>query len=314
MDVFKVIEPGLFTTVQDLGRYGSQQFGVPAAGALDGFSCRAANLLVGNPEVAAVLEMTFMGARLEVLAPAMVAVCGAEMPVLVNKKPQATWASFAVQAGDVLALPAAKKGIRSYLAVSGGIDVPLVMGSRCTYVGAHLGGQQGRPLLKGDVLRCLETGPLPGVREVPVKARPRMGGDQTLRSLPGPQDDFFDSGLEVFFGSTYKVSSQTDRMGCRLEGAVVDLKPDAPKSIISEPSVPGGVQIPANGQPIILLVEQTVGGYAKIATVVSADLDKVAQLRPGEKVQFQKIDLDSARNLYKERQQQLESLKELLSG
>jgi allophanate hydrolase subunit 2 len=103
-------------------------------------------------------------------------------------------------------------------------------------------------------------------------------------------------------------------MGCRLEGAVVDLKPDAPKSIISEPSVPGGVQIPANGQPIILLVEQTVGGYAKIATVVSADLDKVAQLRPGEKVQFQKIDLDSARNLYKERQQQIQNLKELLSG
>ena len=149
MDLFRVIEPGPLTTVQDLGRYGYQQFGVPLSGALDKFACRAANLLVGNPEGAALLEATFLGPKLEVLAPAVAALTGAAMPILLDGEEVEGWTSFDLKPGQVLSFKPAQAGLRGYLAVGGGIEVPLVMGSRSTYAGGGLGGFQGRAPPKG---------------------------------------------------------------------------------------------------------------------------------------------------------------------
>jgi len=259
MEVFAILEPGAFTTVQDGGRYGYQQFGIPVSGALDMYSYLAANVLVGNSDNAAVLEITFTGPKMEVLSDAIVAVTGAEAPVLVNDAPRPTWTSFEVRRGDVLSVRAARKGVRAYLAVAGGISVPVIMGSRSTYTAGRIGGYSGRALAKGD---RLHTESISGGRRLmsfPEELKPSLPNEIILRALPGPQDDYFESGLDAFFSSEFTVSSKADRMGYRLEGPSIELKEGVPRSIISEPSLSGAVQIPADGQPIILLVEQTAG-------------------------------------------------------
>lgn len=314
MQVFKVQEPGPLTTVQDLGRFGYQRFGVPLSGVLDKFSYRVANWLVGNEEGAAVLEIAFMRLKVEVLARAHVAVCGADIPFKVNEDKGELWSSFEVHPGDVISFKQAKTGLRAYLAVSGGIDTPRVMGSRSTYVGAGLGGFKGRALIAGDVLHRGDQHLLECTRRLPDSLKPAFDRSITLRALPGPQDDYFDDGLFVFFKDEFTVSNKADRMGYRLEGPSIALREGLPKSIISEPSLPGGVQIPADGQPIILLVEQTVGGYAKIATVITPDLDKVAQARPGDTVRFEQIDLESAHQVQREYHSRLrEAQRQLMS-
>mgnify|MGYP000356630866 CR=1 FL=1 len=314
MDVFRVLEPGLYTTVQDRGRYGYQQFGIPISGAMDQFAYRVANLLVGNPEDSAVLEITVLGPRLEVLAEADIAVTGAEMPLMVNDRPAEQWASIRVKPGDVISLKQVRKGCRAYLAVTGGIDVPVVMGSRSTYVGGRIGGYQGRPLSKGDVLARGPGNPLGSPRRLPEDLLPDLATEITLRAIPGPQDDYFDEGLGIFFDSVFVVSTQADRMGYRLQGPVVPHRKGVPQSIISEPSVPGGVQIPPDGQPIILLLEQTVGGYTKIATVISTDIDRVAQAKPGDRIKFERVDLETAYGVVREREGLMQKIREMLAG
>jgi antagonist of KipI len=310
--IFKVVEPGPLTTVQDLGRYGFQQFGVPVSGALDEYSSRAANLLVGNAEDAALLEITFMGPKFEVLAAAAIAVTGAEIPILLNGRPQETWEAFSVRQGDTLVFKSARSGVRAYLAVSGGIDVPEVMGSRSTYLGAKLGGFQGRALARGDIVPRGDAGVHERTARLPEALRPEFRKEIVLRAVPGPQDDFFDRGSETFFGSEYKVSSKADRMGYRLEGPMVAIKEGMPKSIISEPSLAGAVQVPPDGQPIILLVEQTVGGYTKVATVISADIPAIAQTRPADLLRFSKVELQEARRIYHGYVRRLEEMREVL--
>jgi antagonist of KipI len=312
MDMFRVLQPGAFTTTQDAGRYGYQQFGIPVSGALDMFAFRVANMLVGNPETAAELECAFLGPRLEVLSEGIVAVTGADMPALVNGQVRDLWQSFAVKPGDLIGFKPAQRGVRAYLAVAGGIDAPEVMGSRSTFVGAKIGGLEGRALAKGDIL---PRGPADHVyvaRVVPKQFRPLLEGKIILRAVPGPQDSYFDEGLEIFFNSEFEVTSQADRMGYRLAGPVIPLKADMPKTIISEPSVPGAVQVPPDGRPIIKLVELTVGGYAKIATVITADLDLVAQARPGDLVRFAPVNLDEAHRAYFAYQEKLSRIRTVL--
>jgi biotin-dependent carboxylase-like uncharacterized protein len=312
MEVFKVLESGPFTTIQDSGRYGFQQFGIPVSGALDTFAHVAANVLVGNRETDAVLEITFMGPQLEVLSDTVVAVTGAEIPVFVSDRPQPMWTSLLVRRGDIISMRATRKGVRAYLSVAGSLDVPEVMGSRATYVGGKLGGLDGRPLVKGDVLHSgTANSPRHGLF-VPVEWKPQFSSEITLRAIPGPQDDYFDTGLHVFWGSEFTVTSKADRMGYRLEGPAIPLKDEVPRSIISEPSLSGAIQIPPDGQPIILLAEQTVGGYAKIATVISPDLDLVAQARPGDKIRFTAVDLIEAHEVYRQYRARLEKLKALI--
>jgi len=314
MNVLEVLQVGPLCTVQDLGRPGWGRFGVPVSGALDRFSHGAANLLVGNPEAAATLEMTFLGMKLKALAPAMVCVCGAQMPLKINQKPAPLWTSLSLRPGDVLAIGAARKGVRGYLAVGGGVKVPKVMGSRATYLEGALGGFKGRPLRKGDVLARGPQKRKAGILSLPPKFWPAMENEMELRALPGPQDDYFGRGLEVFFSGVFKVSTDSDRVGCRLKGRRIPFKKGAPNGIVSEPMMPGGVQVTAQGDPIILLYERTVGGYAKIATVISPDLAKVAQARPGSLIRFKRVGLAQGRELYLNHQRRLQAVRAVLAG
>ncbi|MCF8103893.1 MAG: biotin-dependent carboxyltransferase family protein [Desulfohalobiaceae bacterium] len=314
-DLFLVVKPGSYTTIQDQGRYGHQDIGVPVAGALDQFASRAANVLLGNPESAAVLECTVVGPTLAVLREAYLAVTGADMEIRLNSRTIPPWSSFRVEPGDLLRLKQVKCGCRSYLAVSGGFDVPLVMGSRSTSVTGGFGGLQGRPLKKGDFLQAAaallphKTGTLPAELVSTAKQ-----GDLLLRVIPGPQDHLFASqGLETFFSSAYAISPKADRMGYRLEGPMIRRDPEARESIVSEPSLPGNIQVPADGQPIILLVEQTVGGYTKIATVISADLPRIAQALPGQEVRFQPVSLEEAHEALQEQERHMQRLGDFLT-
>lgn len=313
-DIFKVLEPGACTTVQDEGRFGWQRFGVPPAGTLDIFAGLVANMLVGNPQNSALLEITFTGPKLEVLSNADIAVTGALMPLLLNGKPVPVWQTLRVFSGDILEIGMAQSGCRAYLAVSGGIDVPAVMNSRSCYVGAAMGGFKGRPLQSNDVLKKGDGKRIGYIRNVPSDLIPSYTSKITLRAIPGPQDEFFDEGLAVFFDSEFKVSPKANRMGYRLQGPVISQIDGSPKSIISEPSLPGGVQIPQDGQPIILLTEQTVGGYTKIATVISADIPKIAQATPGDMVRFVRTDIEAAHKAYRAQKALLERIMEKMTG
>ena len=312
MDAFEMLAPGGFTTVQDKGRFGFQQMGVPVCGVLDTFAGDMANLLVGNDPGRAVLEITVMGPSLKFLAPMDVAVTGAKMDMTLNSRPVDQWRSIRVKPEDILTISQVQAGCRAYLAVTGGIKVPLVMGSCSTYVGGGIGGFKGRPLQAGDIL---------GAHEVPLPAReravrkdliPDYPSHVVLRAVPGPQDDYFDRGLTTLFTTRYMVTPRANRMGYRLQGDKVSIKPGMPKSIVSEPSMPGGIQIPADEQPIILLVEQTVGGYAKIATVISTDIPKLAQATPGDTVAFEKIDLNAAHQIFRDEKSKLAKILEHL--
>lgn len=314
MDTFLVLEPGPYSTVQDRGRWGYQQMGLPVSGALDPDACRVANLLVGNPEDAAVVEFTILGPHLAVIREADIAVTGAEVEMKLNYKPVEGWTSIRVKPGDLLTFQNLKSGCRGYIAVTGGIDVPVVMGSRSTYVGGGIGGFRGRPLQKGDILPSGGGDRLAAPRRVPPSRIPRYPGEVVLRAVPGPQDDYFDEGMEALFGSDYMVTAKADRMGYRLQGSPVELKEGAPRSIISEPTMPGGIQVPADRQPIVLLVEQTVGGYTKIATVVSADIPRIAQATPGDTFRFEQVDVATAHRLLLERRRRMRELAETLTG
>jgi biotin-dependent carboxylase-like uncharacterized protein len=310
MDAFLVLTPGAYTTVQDKGRYGYQQMGIPVSGVLDAFAFRAANMLVGNSNNAAVLEITIMGPRLEILAESDLAVTGAEMGMTLNEQAVEGWKTIRVKPGDILNIQQVKSGCRAYLAISGGIEVPVVMGSRSTYVGGELGGYHGRPLKAEDVIQRGPSKLLGAPQEFPSDLIPKHPSEIMIRAIPGPQDNFFKEGLDTLFQSDYMVSPKADRMGYRLQGPNIKLAEGMPKSIISEPTMPGGVQIPADEQPIILLVEQTVGGYTKIVTVISTDLPKVAQATPGDTIRFEKVTLETAHSLYQERQKLLHDLEE----
>jgi biotin-dependent carboxylase-like uncharacterized protein len=312
MELFAVRNPGPMTTVQDLGRLAFMDRGVPLSGALDPFACRVANLLVGNPEDAAVLEITVMGPTLEVLASADLVLTGADMGMTVNREPVRGWRSARVTPGDIIRIPRAASGCRAYLAVTGGIDVPPMMGSRSTFMRAKIGGVQGRGLIKGDILRRGAGGLLTRPRELPDEWIPQYAREIALRAVPGPQDDAFREGIDAFFGASYEVTQQADRMGCRLQGPAVRRDGESPESIVTEPTMPGNVQVPADGQPIILLVEQTSGGYAKIATVITADLPKVAQVVPGNSVRFERVTLEDAHRLYREQQNHAQQIREYL--
>jgi KipI family sensor histidine kinase inhibitor len=317
IDSIEVVRPGLLTTVQDRGRFGYQKFGVPANGAVDGVALRVANVLVGNPQGAAALEVTVLGPQLRFLADAVVAVTGAEVQADLDGRPVPWYQSFLVRAGQTLDVQACARGLRSYLAVAGGMDVPVLLGSRSTCLAATFGGFQGRALAAGDLLR---TGPTPGPltalanREVPEEWRRRPSSPVTLRVVLGPQDDAFtEQGVRTFLESPYQVTQHTDRMGCRLDGPEIAHRKSA--DIISDWVPTGGVQVPGDRRPIILLADrQTTGGYPKIATVIGSDLPLVAQCRPGDSLRFRAVTLAEALAITREIEADLEALPRRLVG
>jgi biotin-dependent carboxylase-like uncharacterized protein len=312
VEVFKIIAPGPMTTIQDLGRFSFMDRGVPPSGCLDTYSCRIANILVGNQEGCAVLEMTFLGATIEVLCEADIALAGASMAMTLNGLALQGWCSHRVRAGDLLVIGKAAKGCRGYLAVTGGVDVPPVMGSRSTFVRARIGGIEGRALIKGDILSRGPGDLLRRPRMLPSDHIPSYPSEILLKAIVGPQDEAFSGSMSTLFSSVYEVTPQSDRMGCRLKGPPLRHDPEAPRSIITEPVVPGNIQVPEDGLPIILLVEQTSGGYSKIATVITTDIAKVAQALPGNRVMFERVDLAEAHALYRQRERTLHRIRETI--
>jgi biotin-dependent carboxylase-like uncharacterized protein len=295
VSVLAVLDAGLLTTVQDPGRFGYQRVGIPASGPMDRLAFLAANRLVANPDGAAALECTIKGPRLEVRQAALVAVTGAPRGFTVNGQEAPAWTAVRVRPGDVLAFQMASAGCRAYLAVAGGIDVPPVLGSRATYLRGHLGGLEGRALRKGDVLA---VGPPTGAaregRAILPALRPAYPAERECRVILGPQADrFTPEGVRAFLGDPYEVTPQADRMGYRLKGPVIAHARG--HDIVSDGIPLGGIQVPGEGQPIVLLADrQTAGGYTKIATVIGVDIGAIGQTRPGQRVRFRQVTLEDA--------------------
>lgn len=312
MDVIEVIEPGLLTTVQDLGRYGYMRYGVPTAGAMDLYALRVANILVGNPEDAACLEMTITGPKLRFISDALVSIAGADMTPTLDGKPVPMWRSVMVRQGETLSFGSLKEGSRAYLAVAGGIDVPEVMNSRSTYLKAGFGGLCGRALAAGNRLSIPTISP-PIDLEGRRAPRPSYGHDLELRVLLGPQDDYFTGqGLDTFLGSTYTITPQSDRMGYRLEGPKIEHK--STPDIVSDGIPFGGIQVAGDGQPIVLMADRgTSGGYTKIATVISVDVGRLAQGIPGDKVRFKAVEIHDAHRALTGQEASLSRLREMVS-
>jgi KipI family sensor histidine kinase inhibitor len=297
----EVLHAGMLTLVQDAGRRGHRARGVPLSGPMDAFALRVANLLVGNPEDAAALEFALVGPDLRFSRDTIVALGGATFGRLPDWKP------MRVPAGTTLKLRAAVRGCRGYLAIAGGIDVPLMLGSRSTYARAALGGLEGRALRDGDVLP-LGAAPrdLVGHWHIDPRVLPDYSAEPELRVVPGAQAGEFD---DTFFSSAFRLTPQGDRMGLRLSGPT--LQRHAPGELASSTVAPGTIQVPPDGQPIVLMADaQTIGGYAQIAHVIAVDLPLVAQLRPGDAVRFRAVTLAEAHQLTLAREHTLAMLRE----
>lgn len=292
-----VLNPGLLTTVQDQGRIGYQQFGVSVSGVMDPRSASLANILVGNDEKEAVLECTMMGPHLQFNQANCIAITGGDLMPTLDGKPIPNYTAVKVEAGQVLKFTMPKTGCRAFIAFAGGLDIPEVMGSRSTYMKAKIGGVEGRKLAKDDVIGF--RAPKAELKNMNFRSMasefvPRK--EYTVRVVLGPQDDYFtDAGIQTFLSEVYSVTAEFDRMGCRLEGAVIQHKEGG--DIISDGIAFGAIQVPSSGQPIIMLGDrQTTGGYTKIANVISVDFRILAQLKQGDKVRFEKVSVKAAQD------------------
>ena len=283
-----VIRPGLQTTVQDLGRWGWQTLGVGVAGPMDAFSHRLANALLANPRQAATLEITLIGPELEFEHQCCVAVAGAEFDVKVDGALMPRAQPVDVRAHARMTFGERKRGARAYLAINGGFDVPVVLGSRSTHVPSGIGGCAGRSLRKGDRLAVAAATLRPG-RPMQYTAHLFDAANQqpTLRVLPGPDEDRFrNDALDTLQSAPYVIQPESDRMGLRLRG--VSIAHAGGADIVSDATPTGTVQVPGSGQPILLMADrQTSGGYPRVATVITADIGIAAQRAPGEAVSFQ---------------------------
>lgn len=304
----EIVSTGAATTIQDLGRYGYRAFGVPVSGAMDKESFQLANLLLGNDLNAPCLEMTLIGGVFKFFEDTKVAITGANMkPSMSNGHPVPMWQTVVIPAGETLCFQIAETGMRTYIAFEGGVDVDLVMGSASTYKRAEIYPLFGRPLEKGDVFQCKGTNLGQHLR-VPIVFRPSYPSKMKIRVIMGPHEEAFtDEGISTFLTSTYLVTKESDRMGMRLTGAVIEHKDKA--DILSDGIVPGAIQVPQSGEPIILLSDaQTTGGYTKIAHVITMDLNRLAQARPGDEICFERCSLEQAQQVLKEQKSQLEAM------
>lgn len=303
----KIIASGPLTTVQDLGRGGYMSVGFSENGAMDSYSMRIANILVGNDEGEGTLEMTFMGISAEFDCDAVIAITGADMSPELNGDPIESYRAVSVHRGDILTMKTALNGMRAYLAVAGGFDIEKRMGSLSTNLKCKLGGFEGRKLAAGDELPIKRSSRL--ISERKTYSRNTYPDSMTVRVILGPQNDYFtDTGIKTFLSKEYTVSEKTDRMGVRLCGEKIENKNGV--DIISDAIAMGSVQIPASGEPIIMMADrQTTGGYAKIATVISADLWLIAQARAGVKISFRSVNERRAVNILRKQEKELYLLK-----
>lgn len=300
----QVVRAGMYTTIQDAGRGGHRALGVPLSGTADSLARRVTNALVGNPDDAAVLEFTLVGPELRFERDAVIAVGGAEF----GDVPR--WRPVVVRAGTTLWLGAARAGCRGYLAIAGGLDVPVVLGSRSTYERGGLGGVAGRALHDGDTLSVpVVHRRVHGRWRIDERILPAYSSSPVVRVISGLHASEFDAG---WLGRSYSVSAHSDRMGVRLQGEALVRRTGG--ELASLPVAPGTIQVPPDGQPIVLLADaQTIGGYPHVAHVATVDLPLVAQLRPGDTVRFQLITLAEARALIAAREKSLGLLHEGLA-
>lgn len=302
----RVKNPGMFSTLQDLGRYGYTHLGISIVGAADRLSLRIANLLLGNDENAPVLEMTMLGATLEFEKSRIVALTGADCDARIGTSLVHLAEAVEVSAGGVLKCGGMKTGARCYLAVQGGFDVPMVMGSTATDVRGGFGGLEGRRLKAGDALP-VRSGGSARTRMLKTGALEAVSRHDTVRLTRGAQQEWFGpEAFEVLFSCPYSISDQSDRTGLRLKGQ--PLQPREKSQLLTDGIPLGAMQVPQDGQPIILFVDQqTTGGYPKIANVIMTDMHHVGQLRPHEQVRFHEVSIPQAITLLKEQEQWLRS-------
>ena len=310
--ILEVVTPGLLTTLQDQGRFGFGQYGVAQSGAVDSFSLRVGNLLVGNPENEACLEITLMGPVLEAHAHMTLAITGADLQPQINGRPAPMWRCIIVKKGDRLSFKGPRNGCRAYLAVGGGFNAPTVLKSKSTNLRGRFGGRQGRPLQKGDIL-CSDSPHLHldiKGQSLPANTIPEYPTDCSLRFILGPHHDHFPpETLILFQESPFRVTEQSDRTGIRLAGSPMRAKEEFKESIISEGVIPGTIQVPGDGQPIIILGETVTGGYRKIAVVISSDLPRLGQLRPGNRVKFTSVSQNEAQSALEEIEAVIQGIK-----
>lgn len=302
--------PGIFTTIQDLGRRGFLDSGIPPSGAMDKLSFKLGNLLVGNPEDAAALEMTTHGISFEATQDMIIAITGAQFEASLNGQPMPLWHTVLVKSGDKVRIGKALQGWRGYLCIAGGIDVPMVLGSRSTYTMGGLGGCKGRALKKGDSLPVQQPAErldkLQGYRVDPAVI-PDLAEARELRVVLGPQDDHVQSeSLEAFASQQFLVLHNSNRVGYRFQGPQLffkekGLSKDAgsdPSNIVDDGNAIGAIQIPAGKEPICLGPDGvTMGGYVKIACLISSDMSRMAQLRLQEKINFKVVSIEQAHKI-----------------
>lgn len=297
MSSIDVINGGILTTIQDSGRYGYQELGIPTSGVMDDYNYRLANILVGNKLDEAVFEMTFFGPTLKFNENLIIAITGSNMNPKINGELAPMYETIKVKKGDTLQFGKVNEGIRSYLAFGGSIDVPFVNGSKSTHIKTKMGGIEGRALKAKDEIN-IKKSKEKTMRKIPEKYLPVFSHCNILRIVLGPQDDYFtEKGIhDLFRSGGYQVTKDFDRMGIRLKGTAIEHKETA--DIISDGTTFGSIQVPANGQPIILVADrQTTGGYTKIGNVITADLYKLAQMTFLDKVLFQEVTIEEAQKL-----------------
>lgn len=320
----KVLAPGLATSVQDLGRPGYYHLGIPISGGMDRYALRIANMLVGNDEGAAVLETVFLGPELEFTEDRIVAVTGANLPPKVDGDLRETWSSFVIKAGQTLSFDYLKSGARAYIAIAGGVDVPVALGSRSTYTLGALGGFEGRNLQAGDELKI--GSPQRNVAEnqtVPQELQRMPGSSAELRVIPGLYwHRVTEESGKGFFDDVWKVALEADRIGYRFRGgrALNFVEREQPFGAGSDPSnivdscYPyGSIQIPGGTEPIILHRDAVSGGgYFMVGTVISADMDLIGQLQPHTPTQFVSVDMEAALAARQERTTLLSKVRDML--
>ncbi|GAA2358586.1 biotin-dependent carboxyltransferase family protein [Saccharopolyspora halophila] len=318
MNTLNVRKSGLSTTVQDSGRDGQYAIGMPPSGAMDQYSLAVGNMLVGNPDGAAALEATYIGPELEFTDSRSVAVTGADVGVTVNDEPAQTWQTLRLSAGDVLAVQQVRAGARPYIAISGGVDVPLYLGSRSTYMLTGIGGFEGRALADGDrvPLGAPESAVPPAGTEVPAELRPELPDSTVLRLVVGLcAYRLTERALESFLDTEWKVTKDADRVGYRLRGGSLEfVEREQPfgagsdqANVVDLGYPVGSVQVPGGDEPIVLLNDAvTGGGYATIGTVISVDRDRMAQARTGGSVHFEQVEINAAVVARQERRARLE--------
>lgn len=313
MSNIEVINGGILTTVQDSGRYGYQEIGISVSGVCDDYSAKIANALVGNDLDEAVLEMTYFGPTLKFNEDMVIALTGADFRSKLNEETIEIEKSYKVKAGDILKCGAAKEGLRGYIAFGGEIDVPIVNNSKSTHIKTKMGGYEGRALKAKDEFNIIINKNATDGKVLPEEFKLKISKFNILRVVLGPQEDYFtEKGIKTLFKSGgYQVTKEFDRMGIRLKGTEIEHKESA--DIISDGTALGSIQVPSNGEPIILFVDrQTTGGYTKIGTVITADLYKLANMKFLDKVLFEEVSIKKANELAVEYYEKFERLKAVL--